>query len=102
MLLLGRSCHRVLLTSALIIVLSTAARANGLTEWDLKFLSDKLGIGSLSLSMLELTPQEEHCIHLMINRFGSDEKLMADVTRFLDEVAANKVIDRNSSTKCLR
>jgi hypothetical protein len=100
--LLGRSCRRVLLTSTLIIALATVAGATGLTEWDLKFLSEKVGVGLVSLAVLELTPQEKNCLHLLINRFGSEEKLIADVTRFLDDVAANKLIDKKSSTECPR
>ena len=73
-----------------------------MTEWDLKFLSEKVGVGLVSLAVLELTPQEKNCLHRLINRFGPEEKLIADVTRFLDDVAANKLIDKKSSTECPR
>ena len=100
--LLGRSCRRVLLTSTLVIALATVAGATELTEWDLKFLSEKVGVGLVSLAVLELTPQEKNCLHLLINRFGPEEKLITAVTGFLDDVASNKLIDKKPSTKCPR
>jgi hypothetical protein len=103
MFLLGRSCPWILLTSALVVlVISGGAVASELTEWDLKFLSDKLGAGAASFAVLELTPQEIECLHFLINRFGPEEKLIADVTQYLNEVAANRFIDRKSSTECPR
>ena len=98
----GRSSHRVLFTAATVIALSSGARANELTEWDLQFLNEKLGVGAVSFAMLELTTEELKCLHFLINRFGADEKLIADVKRFLDKVAANKLIDRKASTECPR
>src|ERR1700730_14454976 len=98
----GKCIRRALLTSAVAIALSSLARANELTEWDLKFLSEKVGAGAVTFAVLELSPQEVDCLHFLINRFGPDEKLVADVTRFLNDVAANKLIDRKASTECPR
>jgi hypothetical protein len=56
----------------------------------------------MGFSLLELTPQEKNCVHSLINRFGPEEKLTADVTRFLDDVVSNKLINKESSTKCPR
>ena len=95
-----KSNRWALLTCALVIVLSSGARANELTEWDRKFLSEKLGVGAVSFAVLELSPQEINCLHFLINRFGPEEKIIADVTRFLNDVAVNKLIDRKASTEC--
>jgi hypothetical protein len=95
-----KSNRWALLTCALVIVLSSGARANELTEWDLKFLSKKVGVGAVNFAVLELTSQEMICLHFLINRFGPEEKIIADVTRFLNDVAANKLIDRKASTEC--
>jgi hypothetical protein len=91
-----------LLTAVAIAATSAMAEPEELTAWDMKFLNDKIGIGSASLSMLALTPEEKSCVHSLINRFGPEEKLVQDVTRFLDNVAANRIAASKSPTKCLR
>jgi hypothetical protein len=97
-----KSNRWALLTCALVIVLSSGARADELTEWDLKFLSEKVGVGAVNFAVPELTSQEMICLHFLINRFGPEEKLIADVTRFLNDLVANKLIDRKASTECPR
>ena len=83
-----------------IVALLATARADELTDWDLKFLSERVGVGAVNFAVLELTPQELNCLHFLINRFGPEEKIIADVTRFLNDVAVNKLIDRKASTEC--
>jgi hypothetical protein len=90
-----------LLTVA-VIALSAVAEANGLTDWDMRFLHDKLGIGPTSLSILGLTAQEKSCVHFLINRFGPEEKLVEEVTHFLDNVASDKIAGKKPPTKCPR
>ena len=92
----------LLISVAVLVTFSTAPRANELTEWDLKFLSKKVGVGAVNFAVLELTSQEMICLHFLINRFGPEERLTADVTRFLNDVVANKLIDRKASTECPR
>jgi hypothetical protein len=91
-----------LLAAVAIVAISAVAELEELTAWDMKILSDKLGIGSTGLSMLELTLEEKGCIHYLINRFGPEEKLIEDVRRFLDEVALNRLAGKKSATRCPR
>jgi hypothetical protein len=89
-----------LLTVVAIIALPAMAETSELTNWDKRFLYDKLGMGPTALSMLGLTAEESRCMHFLINRFGPEEKLVNDVARFLNNVASNRIAGEKAPTKC--